>query len=115
MPFQSANVDPALLTWGRNVAGYSRAEAASLLGHRSPTRIKSWETGTTRPTIAELRRVAQSYGVPLAMFYLVEVPDELRTRRLLRRPARTDGFCRSTDLQRTIELAQGPPRTRIGV
>lgn len=59
--------------------------------------------------------MAQSYGLPLALFYLMEVPDELRTRRILRRRARTDGLRKSADLQRAIKLARGPRRTKIGV
>jgi Zn-dependent peptidase ImmA (M78 family)/DNA-binding transcriptional regulator YiaG len=79
-----AIVKPELLTWARDSAGFSVPEAAEKL-HLDPDRLAAWEAGDDAPTIPQLRRVAQLYRRPLAVFYLQEVPGDFQVIRDLRR------------------------------
>jgi Zn-dependent peptidase ImmA (M78 family)/transcriptional regulator with XRE-family HTH domain len=79
-----ALIKPALLAWARESAGYSLDEAADKL-HLSADRLRSWESGETRPTIAQLRAAAKAYKRPLAVFYLSEPPRDFQPLRDYRR------------------------------
>ena len=68
-----AIVNPELLAWARKSSRFSLEEAAKKL--RVPVeRVMQWESGFDRPTIAQLRRMADIYKRPLAVFYLPEPP-----------------------------------------
>lgn len=61
-----ALIKPDLLVWARQSAGFSLDAAAVKL--RIPEeRLRSWEAGETRPTIAQLRMAANVYKRPLAI------------------------------------------------
>jgi Zn-dependent peptidase ImmA (M78 family)/DNA-binding XRE family transcriptional regulator len=62
-----------LLVWARETAGFTLEDAAERL-KTGPERLVSWERGQSRPSIAQLRKLAQIYKRPLAVFYLPEVP-----------------------------------------
>jgi Zn-dependent peptidase ImmA (M78 family) len=49
------------------------------------TRVSSWEAGDARPTIAQLRKAAEVYKRPLAVFFLAEPPTTFDTLRDFRR------------------------------
>jgi len=82
-----ALVKPELLIWARVAAGYSSvAEAANALGLDAMT-LKEWESGHDVPSIAELRRLGESYKRPLAVFFLAEPPAKFDAQREFRRLA----------------------------
>lgn len=62
-----------LLVWARENAGYSTADAARRL-QTTESRLQSWESGESRPTLSQLRELAAYYRRPLAFFYLPEPP-----------------------------------------
>lgn len=68
-----ALVRPELLVWARETLGLSVDEAAKKAGV-NPERIAAWEEGREPPTIAQLRKLAEVYKRPLAVFYLPEPP-----------------------------------------
>jgi len=68
-----AIVKPDLLVWARTSAGYDVAQAAKKLGARRE-RIEAWERGKEKPTVAQLRKLAEIYKRPLAVFYLPKPP-----------------------------------------
>jgi Zn-dependent peptidase ImmA (M78 family) len=70
-----ARVEPRLLTWARESAGYGRADVARRL-QVEPAKISEWESGTSAPTVSRLRRLANIYKRPLAAFFLPEPPLE---------------------------------------
>lgn len=75
MATPKANVEPSLLRWARESIGYSVDEAAEKLKLRGGTeRLEEWESGEDAPTVAQLRKVAQVYRRPLAVFFLPEPP-----------------------------------------
>jgi DNA-binding transcriptional regulator YiaG len=52
-----ALVSPELLVWARETLGLSVDDAAKKAAVRAE-RLASWEDGTDRPTIAQLRKLA---------------------------------------------------------
>lgn len=63
MPSITALVEPALLIWAREFANLELIAADRKI--KVPQgRVKDWEDGKTRPTIAELRRAAETYKRP---------------------------------------------------
>ncbi|SRR6266542_3279774 len=68
-----ARANPELLVWARETAGFSAGVAADRL--KVPVdRLEAWERGEARPSLAQLRKVAQLYRRPLAAFYLPKPP-----------------------------------------
>lgn len=72
-PRVEARINPALLVWARTSAGLDEPVAAKRL-KISPDRLVAWEQGLARPTIPQLRKLAELYRRPLAVFYLPEPP-----------------------------------------
>ncbi len=79
-----ALIKPELLIWARQSAGFS-LDAAAVKLRVSEARLRSWETGEARPTIAQLRTAARVYKRPLAIFYLPEPPLDFQPLRDYRR------------------------------
>ncbi len=79
-----ALIRPELLVWARQSAGFSLDAAAAKL-RVSEDRLRSWETGEARPTVAQLRMAAKIYKRPLAIFYLPEPPFDFQPLRDYRR------------------------------
>lgn len=69
-----ALIKPEILLWARKSAGYrSVSEASKKIGVRE-SKLVAWEAGQDRPTIAQLRKIANVYKRPLAVFYLPTPP-----------------------------------------
>ena len=81
MPRVFENVSPATMIWARKDAGYPDIEsAAKKLGH-APEKISGWEEGKSRPTVAELRKVAKVYHRPPCFFCQEEIQEEFKIQR----------------------------------
>jgi Zn-dependent peptidase ImmA (M78 family)/transcriptional regulator with XRE-family HTH domain len=70
-----AIVQPRVLAWARNSAGYSLDEAAKKL-QTSRDKLEAWESGTKPPSIAKVRKMVTVYKRPLHVFFLDEPPDD---------------------------------------
>jgi Zn-dependent peptidase ImmA (M78 family)/transcriptional regulator with XRE-family HTH domain len=68
-----ARVKPDLLRWAREAAGLSIDVAAKKIG-TSSARLADWERGDRSPTVVQLRKAANVYRRPLAVFFLPEAP-----------------------------------------
>jgi Zn-dependent peptidase ImmA (M78 family)/DNA-binding transcriptional regulator YiaG len=68
-----ATPTPSVLKWARESAGLS-IEAAAGKADVKPDHLARWEGGGARPSIPQLRKLAQIYRRPLAAFYLPEPP-----------------------------------------
>jgi Zn-dependent peptidase ImmA (M78 family) len=68
-----ATPTPAVLTWARKTAGMGIEVAAHKAGVKVG-QLSSWEDGTARPSLPQLRKLASIYHRPLAVFYLPEPP-----------------------------------------
>lgn len=95
-----APVTPDVMRWAREDAGLSEAELGAL-AKVDADRVRRWESGEDRPTLGQLRLVADGLRRPVAFFLApthparhTEQPPDFRTRqrglsRALRRELRT--------------------------
>ncbi len=81
-----AIINPTLITWARDSAGFTVPEAAHKLGIEE-TQLAAWEDPNTDdgPSIPQLRKLAVLFKRPLAVFYLPEAPTNFTVMRDLRR------------------------------
>jgi Zn-dependent peptidase ImmA (M78 family)/DNA-binding XRE family transcriptional regulator len=79
-----AQSNPGVLKWARRMAGFELAEAAQKAGVK-PERLSKWERGELRPTVTQLRKLADIYKRPLAVFFLEKVPTDDKFPRDFRR------------------------------
>lgn len=56
-------VDPAALKRARKAAGLRQADVGARLGHRTGQAVSEYETGTKRPDVDTLAKLAAIYGV----------------------------------------------------
>jgi Zn-dependent peptidase ImmA (M78 family) len=68
-----AIINPELLVWARDSASLS-VEVAAKKAHVRPDLLAEWESGAARPTVNQLRLLAEAYKRPLAVFYLPKPP-----------------------------------------
>jgi len=68
-----ALVEPGMLRWARATSGLDVPVVAKRVQVR-PEQVANWEDGSSRPSIAQLRRLAQTYKRPLASFFLPHPP-----------------------------------------
>ena len=72
-----ALVNPEMLKWARTAAGYSIEQVAKKL--KIPTELlRRIEKGNDHLTIPELRKIADLYKRPTAIFYLDKVPEIIK-------------------------------------
>jgi Zn-dependent peptidase ImmA (M78 family) len=80
-----ALVKGKILSWARETAGFSLGEAAIKLD-LDAGRLAAWEAEDgDAPTVPQLRRLADLYRRPLAVFYLADVPTTFQVIRDFRR------------------------------
>jgi Zn-dependent peptidase ImmA (M78 family)/transcriptional regulator with XRE-family HTH domain len=81
-----AFINSALITWARETAGFSIPEASTRLGV-TEAQLSSWEAidQDDAPSIPQLRKLANLFKRPLAVFYLEVSPPRFEVMRDLRR------------------------------
>ena len=84
VPSITALVEPSLLMWARRSANLELTAADRKI-NVPEGRVKEWEDGQTKPTVAQLRKAAEVYKRPLGVFFLPEPPDGFETLRDFRR------------------------------
>lgn len=99
-----ALVEPALLVWARNSIGLEVVDAARKIGV-TLERLEQWESGETRPTIAQLRGLAAVYKRPLGVFFLSEPPAGFQALRDFRRLPGTPVGTMSPELHVVVQRA----------
>ena len=75
---------PSVLVWARKSAGMSIDVAANKADVK-PEHLSSWESGASRPSLPQLRKLATVYRRPLATFYLAEPPTRFQVMHDFRR------------------------------
>jgi transcriptional regulator with XRE-family HTH domain len=70
----AAPINPNLLVWARETAGYSVEAAAAKLGLK-PEKLDAIEHGDPQPSFAQLKKAADVYKRPLAVFFLPQAPE----------------------------------------
>jgi Zn-dependent peptidase ImmA (M78 family)/transcriptional regulator with XRE-family HTH domain len=84
VPSITALVEPSLLSWARQRANIELIAADRKI-NVPEGRVKEWEDGTKKPTVAQLRKAAEVYKRPLGVFFLPEPPEDFETLRDFRR------------------------------
>ena len=101
--------------------GLSQESLASHL-KVAPNTISRWETGTYRPSIKDVERIARFFGVPMMSFLPSEMVDHdedenikalLRTARQLH-PADLEELQKYAEFRRARGIFQGKTRPRPG-
>lgn len=69
----AAPINPDLLIWARETAGYSVEGAAAKLGIK-PEKLEAIERGDPNPSFAQLKKASDVYKRPLAVFFLAQPP-----------------------------------------
>lgn len=118
MTYPRADIEPDLLKWAREKAGFGIGAAAKKIGVKEE-RLIGWEDELSelKPTINQLRKAALVYRVPVSVLYLSERPMTFQPMRDLRRlPGEglrkfSPGMIREMELARqkrnlAIELAE---------
>jgi Zn-dependent peptidase ImmA (M78 family)/DNA-binding XRE family transcriptional regulator len=62
-----------LLVWARESAGFTQEELAKKIPVKTE-KLVAWENGSAKPTMGQLRKLAQAVKRPIAVFYLPEKP-----------------------------------------
>ncbi|MCP4250619.1 MAG: ImmA/IrrE family metallo-endopeptidase [bacterium] len=70
-----ALANPDVIAWARRMAGLELEDAARKVQVK-PDRLLSWERGHRRPSITQLRKLADIYRRSLATFYLEQAPPD---------------------------------------
>lgn len=70
-----ALANPRVLEWARRMTGLETGSAARKAGVK-PERLALWESGARRPTITQLRKLADIYRRPLGVFFLEQAPPD---------------------------------------
>ena len=88
MVVRATGINPTMLRWARERAGYSIDGVASRM-KREPSEISAWESGKEFPTWRQFERLARDlYHRPTALFFFLEPPEEdLPTAEFRRLPA----------------------------
>jgi len=103
-----APATPSVLQWARETLGFNLMEAAQKARVKHNL-LASWESGEQKPTIAQLRRLSETYKRPLATFFLPAAPQDSRPPKDFRRLSETEPRPLSTCLRleiRRCELRQ---------
>lgn len=109
-----AKVNPKLLVWSREDAGLTLMEAARRLRIQTDL-FEAWEEGIERPTIPQMRRIADLYKRPLALFYLSEIPTGFMAIRDFRRLPGEKLLDYSPELRVAMRRAQECRRIALGL
>ena len=100
-----ALVKGELLVWARESAGFDVAEAAKK-AQVKPENLQLWELDIGKPSIPQLRKLANVYKRPLAVFYLPARPGGFDAMRDFRRlPGQVAGR-QSPELRRAIRQVE---------
>lgn len=69
-----ALINPNLLVWARQQAGYTANQLAEAVGVGAAI-YSRWESGADKPTVPQAKRLAQTCRISFAVFYLPKPPD----------------------------------------
>lgn len=100
-----ALVTPSLLTWARTSAGFDVATVSRKL-KVADSLMLAWESGAQSLSITRLRKLADLYKRPIAVFYLPELPLDFDALRDFRQVAGVVATPRSSRLAIETRVAQ---------
>lgn len=68
-------INPDILKWARESSGYT-VEAIATALNKDVSIINNWESGARAPTYIQLKKLADNYEWPIAIFFFPEIPEE---------------------------------------
>lgn len=68
-----ANINPKLLIWARDSIGLNVSDVSKKMKF-SEQKILDWESGKSKPSVPQLRKLANLYKRPIAIFFLPKPP-----------------------------------------
>lgn len=74
------DVNPKVLIWARKNSSLDIAIVANKIKVK-PEQVEAWEAGNDKPTIAQLRKLANIYKFPISVFFLSIVPNNFSVMR----------------------------------
>lgn len=101
----AAIIEPDLLQWARHCLNLTQQQAAQAC-RVDLNQLISWETGTSQPSIPQLRELAHVYHVPIATFYLSEAPRGYTIMRDFRRISEAGSVPYSSELYLEVQNVQ---------
>lgn len=99
-----ALIQPSILVWARESAGYSLEDVARHF-RKEPEIIAAWEKGVERPLMGQLRKLADLYKFSLSDFYLPVPPQERPIPHDFRRAPGEVALVYTPALRRQLRLA----------
>jgi len=99
-----ALVQPSLLVWARETAGFRIEDVAKKAQVELET-VREWERGAQNPSIAQLRRLGAVYKRPLGVFFLQEPPKGFDPQREFRRLPGLSPERESSELRLALRMA----------
>ena len=79
MVVKCTSINPEILLWARESAGYSLEYICA-----TNKKYSDWESGKDFPTYAELEKLANKFKRPLAIFFFPEAPQEISQKKSFR-------------------------------
>jgi Zn-dependent peptidase ImmA (M78 family)/DNA-binding XRE family transcriptional regulator len=76
-----ADITPEMLKYARKRVGLSSDEVSRKINKQLTEKILlDWENGNLKPSISQMRKISKLYKLPLAAFFLSEVPEYFNVR-----------------------------------
>ena len=72
-----ALITPEVLAWARSLDAITQEEASKKLSVKED-KIDEWESGTSMPTLRQVKNLAKYYRVPFVYFYLPDIPQKIK-------------------------------------
>jgi len=107
-----ALVRPELIAWARRSIGFDPGEVAKKVGVPLE-RILAWESGESRPSVAQLRKLSEVCKRPMAVFFLPSPPKAFDAMRDFRRLPDEGEFPSCSELK--VEIFRSLQRREIAV
>lgn len=87
MPGNHIPINPTILKWARERAGYTIEQLSNKSGF---TKFSDWETGASNPTYSQLELIADTLHRPIALFFFPAPPSEEPIEKSLRAMSEED-------------------------
>ncbi len=108
----NALINPKVLAWARESAGYYLEEVAKKV-KIEPDKLQNCEIGNDFLTVSQLRKLCNVYKRPLAFFYLPNPPEKESTPKDFRRIPEDDGKNLSPNL--LLEIRKAKYRREVAI
>ena len=119
-----AHINPKVLAWARRTARMSETDAAAKASVKVE-KYRSWEEGTSHPTIRQAKLLAKAFQRPFALLFLPDIPIDFQPLQDFRKPGSRDLSTAMVFMIREIQQKQSwiseenqetdePPRSFVG-